>query len=395
MSEDQNPWKRGNRNEGPPDFESMLKSLLGFKKNNGSKDSNNSNNTNPRSNTPKNAIFTTGWIGLCLIILFCLWLLSGIYVVQPSEKAAVLRFGRYIGQENSGLHWYPRFIDQIYKVNVDQIDALTLDKEMLTKKENIVHIAFTVQYKVSNVYDYLFEVQNAENILSQSLDSSVRQVIGQNELQKILTTNRTQIATAVQAELEALMKKYQTGLYIKDVVMQPAKAPDQVKSAFDDVIKAREDRIKLQNEATGYANKILPRAKGQAKRLMDEANANKQTYILQTQGKIAQFNALLPMYTENPSIVQRSIYYDTISNILAKNTLYLVDGKDKLMLVSNTNTESHVHSISSEDHLLHKTNNNHNTDASHTTGNAQAPITNHNSSQYLRWLEANGNDKLQ
>ena len=274
---------------------------------------------------------------------------------------------------------------------MDQVNTIKIDKEMLTSKENIVHVSFTVQYHVGNIEKYLFNVVDPVQTLSQALDSSVRQSIGQNQLDQILTVGRTKITEEVRAELGMLLKSYKAGIAINEVVMQPAQAPDAVKSAFDDVIKAREDREKMQNVAEGYANRVVPVAEGQAQRILDEAGAYKQQVELQASAQVARFDALLPVYKENPVIVRSQLYFDTMQSVLQDSKVFIVDGDGQNNLfywpesqgASKSMAKMLMKSASNQQDITLKDNN----------GSKQKMTTASNNkmtkAQYMRWLEAN------
>ena len=330
-------WDK-NSEQGPPDLEEMIKKFFGKKKkdSSGTGDSesiyaknagkngssnNNSNNVTPMfEKPPVKKIFSI------VIVIVAVWVAFGFYVVQPAEQVAITRLGKFSKMVEPGLHWYPMGIDKIYKENVQELKTTSLKRDMLTSEENIVHISFTVQYRISNLEDYLFANADPTNLLQQALESAVRQVVGENKLEQILTTNRAVITQQVKEEMEGLLKTYKTGIYVSEVIMQPAQAPDAVKSAFDDVIKAREDREREQNDAQSYANRVVPIAEGKAQRILDQANAYKQKIVLEAQGEIAQFDQLLPIYKKNPDIVTNQMYFDTISKVLQHNKIFLIDG---------------------------------------------------------------------
>jgi membrane protease subunit HflK len=325
-------WSK-NSEQGPPDLEEMIKKFFSKKKKNNSTNGSNesiySKNANNGSNDDKKSYdnLPIGKIvGIGATILVALWIILGFYVVQPAEQAAVLRLGKFSSIETSGLHWHPIGIDRVLKENVEELKTTSLKRDMLTSEENIVHISFTVQYRVSNLEDYLFANTDPTNVLQQALESSVRQVVGENKLEQILTTNRAVITVQVRKEMEDLLKLYKSGIYVSEVIMQPAQAPDAVKSAFDDVIKAREDRERSQNDAESYANRVVPVAEGKAQRIVDQANAYKQKVVLEAEGGIEQFQQLLPIYKQNPDIIANQIYFDTMSSVLEKNKVFIVDG---------------------------------------------------------------------
>lgn len=319
-------WSK-NSEQGPPDLEEMIKKFFGKKKKNNDDGnesiySKNANKNNPIFEKPPIKKIAAIVVGIIVIG----WVGFGFYVVQPAEQAAVLRLGKFTKMVQPGLHWYPIGIDTIRKENVQELKTISLERDMLTSEENIVHVSFTVQYRISNLQDYLFANTDPSQLLQQSLESAVRQVIGHSNLSDILTTQRASIAGKVKQEMEALLKEYKSGIYISDVIMQPAQAPDAVKDAFDDVIKAREDQARLQNEAESYANRVLPVAQGKAQRIVDQANAYKQEIVLQAQGEVAEFEQLLPVYKKSPDIVMNQIYFNTISNVLQHNKVFIIDG---------------------------------------------------------------------
>ena len=312
-----------NQQDGPPDLDEMFKKMVGgIKKKSGPKDTR-SGSGGDNASLPKGGFW--GIIGLIVLILAVIWALSGIYLVQPAEQGVVLRFGKYQSTVGPGAHWYPRFIDTKYIVNTDAVRSLELNELMLTSGENIVSVQFAVQYRIGSLKDYLFNVLNPEDSLKQIIDSAVRQVIGTSKLDDILTIGRQKVTQEIKVQIDALVKKYQNGIQIVDVKMQPAQAPEQVKAAFDDVIKAREDNQRLQNEATSYANKVIPVADGRAKRIMQQANAYKQTVIYQAQGATAQFEALIPQYQMAPKVTKERMYIDAMQNVLTHSKVVLVD----------------------------------------------------------------------
>lgn len=343
-------------NQGPPDLEEAIRRFLGKgrKQDNntsgnggnnhgGNHDNNSNNNNNNNNNEPPRkddnnhkSIYSRSAdqkplpvkkiaIGAIAAIVI-IWAGMGVYVVQPAQQAAVLTFGKFSSIEGPGMHWHAPGFVSVLKKDVEVLNTIKLDKQMLTSEENIVHVSFSVQYRISNLEQYLFATNNPELILRQALESAVRQVVGENKLEKILTTSRTQITIEVQKELEKLLTKYKTGILVSEVIMQPAQAPAEVKSAFDDVIKAREDRERVQNEAQSYANKVVPVAKGRAQRIMDEARAYQEKVVLDAQGDVANFSQLLPVYQQNPNIIENQLYYQTMENIFKNNKLYIVDG---------------------------------------------------------------------
>ena len=234
-----------NQQDGPPDLDEMFKKMVGgIRKKTGPKGAN-AEGGGSGASVSKGGFW--GIVGLIVLILLVIWALSGIYIVQPAEQGVVLRFGKYQSTVGPGAHWYPRFIDSKYVVNTDAVRSLELNELMLTSEENIVSVQFAVQYRIGDLKNYLFNLINPEDSLRQIIDSAVREVIGTSKLDDILTIGRQKITQEIQVQINNLVKKYQNGIQIVDVKMQPAQAPEQVKAAFDDVIKAREDNQRLQN----------------------------------------------------------------------------------------------------------------------------------------------------
>ena len=266
-------------------------------------------------------------VGLVLAGFVILWALSGIFIVGAAENAVILRFGRYTQTLGPGMHWIPRFIESAYKVNTQEIAQFPYQSEMLTKDENIVDVALVVQYRVGNPKDFLLKVDNPRQSLQEATASTLRQVIGSQTLDAVLTSQRAHIRQVVEHQLSTLMKNYQTGLVVTDVTLQPAKPPEAVTAAFNDAIKAREDEQRFISKAQAYANRVEPIAQGQAQRLLQEAGAYKSQVVLAAKGDIAGYLALLPTYEHAPTVTRERLYLDTIEKVLQHSTKVLVDVK--------------------------------------------------------------------
>lgn len=410
-SDNQNPWGKGNNGrdkDGPPNIEEMLKNLFS-----GNKKKSRGNKGFKGPNLSGSSINFKLIIPVILVIIAAIWFVAGFYVVQPAQNAAVLRFGEYQRTEKPGLHWHPVFIETIKRVDVDQIRTSSLNKDILTSKENIVHVLFSVQYRAGDIKKYLFNVTDPEGLLSKSLDTAVRQTIGQHELEKVMTTQRAEITNEVEKELKTIINKYNAGLVVNEVVMKSAKAPDPVKPAFDDVIKAREDRQKVRNQAKAYANDIIPQARGKAHRIIAQAKADKQQTVLRAKAKVATYKALLPQYESKPDIIRSQIYFDTMQQVLQDNQVFVVDGKGNNNLLYNTGSSNVSSSKLKEAFQQYKMSDQSQNQQSSNSGNqkdsagnqnypsSNYPSQNVNNSrqaakrnelsrrQYLRWLEAN------
>lgn len=263
---------------------------------------------------------------LIAIVLFGIWLLSGIFIVEPAEQAVILRFGKYVTTVGPGPHWIPSMIESQYTVNEEKISNYIYQAQMLTKDANMVDITLAVQYRVDNAQAYLFNVTKPEDSLKQATASALRQVVGNTSLDEILTSGREQVRQQAKDILVQTLNRYNAGLLITDVAVQNAAPPEAVKEAFDDAIKAQEDEKRFQNQARAYANQVEPIAKGQAQRLLADANAYKQQVVLRARGDIASYLALLPEYERSSLVTRERLYLDAMENILSSTSKVLVDG---------------------------------------------------------------------
>ncbi len=270
-------------------------------------------------------------IGLVIGILFLIWALSGIYIVDEGWRSVVTQFGAYKDTKGPGPHWHARFIQQVEKVNVDQIRSVELgfdntsESVMLTQDENIIEVKFSLQYKVKDARDYLFNVRDPDAVLRQAAESAIREVVGKSTLDKVITTGRTEIAADTMRLLQEILDRYKVGLELTSVNMQKAQAPQQVQDAFADAVKAREDEQRLKNEAEAYANDILPKARGAAARLVEEANAYKAKVIAEAEGEAARFESILAEYQKAPVVTRERLYIDALESVLQRSSTVMVD----------------------------------------------------------------------
>lgn len=262
-------------------------------------------------------------------VLFVIWLASGIYIVGPAERGVVLRFGAYTKITDPGPHWrIPYPIDEVRKVNVDEISSFTHKAAMLTKDENIVDVELTVQSRIQDAADFLFQDQFPEKTLRDATETVVRKTIGGSRLDFILTEGRSAVATTIRERAQGLINQYKTGLEITSVNMQPAKPPEQVKEAFDDAIKAREDKERLENKAEAYANEILPQARGEAARVQADAKAYRDKVVAGAEGETSRFLAILKEYEKAPQVTRERLYLETMEQVLGGSNKVLMDVKE-------------------------------------------------------------------
>ena len=320
------PWGGKGGDQGPPDLDEVVRKLqerlgglFGGKKRGPDE---------PGSGGP------TGFgggisgkaVGLGVTILFLIWIASGFYIIDPAERGVVRRFGAYTEMTDPGWHWrIPTPIEEVAKVNVDEISSFTHKASMLTKDENIVDVELTVQSRIQDAADYLFQDQDPNKTLRDATETVVRTTIGGNRLDFILTEGRSAVAAAIRERAQSLINQYKTGLEITSVNMQPAKPPEQVKDAFDDAIKAREDKERLENKAEAYANEILPQARGEAARVQADAKAYRDKVVAGAEGETSRFLALLGEYEKAPQVTRERLYLETMEQVLGGSGKVLLD----------------------------------------------------------------------
>lgn len=291
---------------------------------------------------------------VAVLIMFVLWALSGIFIVDPAEQATILRFGKYVETVGPGPHWIPRIISSKIIMNVDRVLDYSYSAQMLTSDENLVAVSLAVQYRIGDLQQYLFNVANPEESLQQATSSALRQVVGTTTLDQIITEGREVWGNRVQDTLIKTLELYKTGIVIVNVSPQPARAPESVQEAFDDAIKAQEDEKRFKEQALAYAARVVPIAEGNASRIEQEAQAFSQQIVLQAQGEVAEFLALLPQYAASPQVLSQQMYLDTIQKVLTQSSKIIVDAKSGNMLYLPLDKLS-MHSPDTAEHRLNNT----------------------------------------
>lgn len=322
-SNNQDPWggRKGGGRQGPPDLDEAfrklqesLNGLFGGGKKRGDDESGRSGGGG----------FGLLFVGLGLLAV--VWLYSAIYVVDEQEQAVVLRFGKYHETVGPGLNIYFPPIDRKFQENVTRERAYTKQGAMLTEDENIIEVPLTVQYRVTNLQDFVLNVDQPEVSLQHATDSAVRHVVGSTEMDQVLTEGRELMASEVRERLQRFLDNYRTGITITQVNIQSAAAPREVQEAFDDVIRAREDEQREKNQAESYANGVIPEARGQAQRLLEEANGYRDEVIARAQGEADRFTKLVAEYRKAPEITRERLYIDTMQEVMSNTSKVLVTG---------------------------------------------------------------------
>ena len=253
------------------------------------------------------------------------WGLAGFYQIDEQERAVVLRFGEYHSTAQPGLQWNPPLIDEVIKENTTRVRSARFREIMLTQDENIVEVSLSVQYVIDNVKDFVLQVRLPENSLQHAAKSALRHVVGGMTMDLVLTEGRARIATEVQQRLQDYLSMYGTGIRLSTVNVDDSKPPTQVQSAFDDVIKAREDEERVKNEAQSYANGIVPEARGKAAREIEEASAYREEVIANAMGEADRFDQLLGEYRKAPEVTRERLYLDAVQNVYSNTSKVLVD----------------------------------------------------------------------
>lgn len=325
---DKDPWSGGNRGggnrggsgDGPPDLDEALQKLRsrleGIFGGSGSGNS----GGNKGSNGASSGFFIT-----VVLVLVVAWGLLGVYQVDEKERAVVLRLGKFQAIVDSGLHWNPPIIDSVTKVRVTEERQYVTRSLMLTEDENIVELPLTVQYNISDVKAFVLQVKNPEASLKHATDSALRHVVGSSKLDEVVSTGRERIGEEVKVRLQEYLDIYGTGIHLRKINIQEARPPSQVKAAYDDVIKAREDQERLVNEAQAYANGIIPEARGRAQRAIEEGNGYKEQVIAEADGEAQRFEQLLAEYSKAPEVTRQRLYLDAVEKVMSNSSKVLVD----------------------------------------------------------------------
>ena len=317
---DKDPW--GNReNEGPPDLDEAFKKLQANLSQmfggGGGQSSRGGGSANP---------LNTSLIGLIIVVAIIAYGVLGMYTVDQQERGVVLRFGKKLDEVVlPGLHWNPPLIDEVLLENVTRVRSRPHGSEMLTEDENIVKVKMTVQYVIDDIFAYKLNVREPDMSLNQATESALRHVVGSTEMHEVLTEGRAALGVAVKERLQGYMNDYGTGIRVTQVNIDETAPPDAVRAAFDDVIKAREDEVRLRNEADAYANQIVPEARGEAQRFLEEARAYKSRVIAQSRGEAERFNKLYTEYSLAPEVTRTRMYIDTIESVMSNSTKVMID----------------------------------------------------------------------
>ncbi len=273
-------------------------------------------------------------------ILALVWVASGFYIVDTGQRGVVLRFGKYLETTDPGPRWHlPWPIESREVVNVDQVRTVEIgyrnnvkskvlkESLMLTDDENIIDLQFAVQYVLKDPVEFLFVNRAPDDSVLQVAETAMREIVGKNKMDFVLYEGRAEIAARAKQLMQEIHDRYKTGISISQVTLQNIQPPEQVQAAFDDAVKAGQDRERLKNEAEAYSNDIVPRARGLASRLKEEAEGYKQAVIANAQGEASRFSQIFNEYQKAPQVTRQRMYLDTMQTVMNSTSKVVVDQK--------------------------------------------------------------------
>ncbi len=346
----------GNRNnEGPPDLDEVMRQF--------SQKINAFFGRKPQpagspEDKPSVAVFPI--LGLILLV----WIATGFYIVDQGSRGVVLRFGKHVETTMPGPRWHMPFpIESVTVVNMEQVRTIEIgyrsadgsagrSKElheslMLTDDENIIDLQFAVQYNLKNVEDALFNNRSAEEAVRGIAETAIREVVGKSKLDFALYEGRDEVAINTKKLMQDVLDRYKTGINVVSITMQNAQPPEQVQAAFEDAVKAKQDLERQKNEGQAYANDVIPKARGTASRLLQEAAGYKLRVENEAQGNVSRFNQILVQYQHAPEVTRQRMYLDAQEQIMSSVSKVIVDQKnsnsllylplDKLMAATGAN----------------------------------------------------------
>jgi modulator of FtsH protease HflK len=343
MSLNDPQWgKRGNQSGGPPDLDEIwrnvnrrMNELFGRKR----EPQDGGDGGRPGPSLP------LGGAGMLAALIVVIWLASGFYIVDEGRRGVVTRFGKYTETTQPGPRWHLPFpVETVELVEFSQVKTIEIgyrntpknkiDKEavMLTDDENIIDIQFAVQYNLKSAEDYVFNNRRPDQIVAYVAESAIREVVGKAKMDFALYEGREQIAKQTEQLMQQNLDRYGTGVFVQKVTLQNVQPPDKVQAAFDDAVKAGQDRERLKNEGQAYANDVIPRARGNAARLLEEAQGYRSEVEQRAQGDAERFSRVLVEYQKAPGVTRDRLYLDMMQTVLSNSTKMLIDQKSGSLL---------------------------------------------------------------
>ena len=318
---DKDPWGQRN-NDGPPDLDELFKNLK--KKFGGVLGGGGGKGKGP--GMPSGPDNLSGIVGFIVVALLVVWGLTGIYIVDEGWRGVETRFGARTVVTQAGPHWHiPYPIENVELINVADIRTARNNSKMLTSDENIVVMSIEIQYNIKDAQAYAFEVRDPDLTLQQTAETAIREVVGNNDMDLIITEGRAVVGSATKEIMQQILDNFNTGINVVTVNMDEAQPPEEVQDAFNDAIKAREDEQRIINEANAYRNDVVPKARGEGEGLLEQAEAYKTRVVKSAQGETSRFDQLLAEYERAPEVTRERLYIDTLENVFSRSPKVMID----------------------------------------------------------------------
>lgn len=341
----QNDNKDGKKpNEGPPDIEQawrdFTQKLNRFLNGKGSGGGGNGGGFDGDSASAKIGV------GVIVAVFIFIWLVSSFFIVKEGQTAVITTFGKYSHSTTSGFNWrWPYPIQEHEIVNVSEVRTVEVgyrnsarnkvakESLMLTDDENIIDIQFAVQFKLKSAKDWIFNNREKEDLIRQVAETAIREIVGKSKMDFVLYEGREKIATDVNLLMQQILDRYAAGAQITNVTMQGVQPPEQVQAAFDDAVKAGQDKERQKNEGQAYANEVIPKSRGEASRLLQESEAYRSRVVANAEGNASRFKQVLVEYQKAPVVTRDRIYLETMQQIFTSTTKLMVDTKNNSNLL--------------------------------------------------------------
>ena len=336
-----NDRDRNEGNQGPPDLEEIYRDLSRkWRSLFGKKGSGGQGGGDGGGGAGFNFKFFGSGIGVLVVLGLAVWAASGFYIVDASQRGVEMRFGRYTETTEPGLRWrMPYPIENHELVNLTSVRTVEVgyrgaarntilnEALMLTDDENIINIQFAVQYVLNSPENYVFNNRFPDEAVAQAAETAMREIVGKSRMDFVLYEGREEIATTAHELMQRILDRYETGIQVSRVTMQNAQPPEQVQAAFDDAVKAGQDRERQKNEGEAYANDVVPRARGTASRLVEEANAYRERVVANAEGEASRFNQVFTEYSRAPEVTRERLYLDTMQQVMSSTSKVMVDAR--------------------------------------------------------------------
>lgn len=340
-------WMSNGRNDGPPDLDELWrdfnKRLSGlFAGRGGSGDGPGERGSGDGGGGLQPDARSAGiGLGLILLVTVLVWLGSGVFIVQEGQQAIVTTFGRYSSTMDAGLTWRLPYPIQAHEtVSVTQLRTVDVgrnaiaqttglrESSMLTQDENIIDIRFTVQYRLKDAKQYLFENRDTDKAVEQASESAVREIVGRSKVDSVLYEQRDAIAADLIKSIQSQLDRLRAGILIVNVNVQHVQVPEQVQAAFNDAVKAGADRDRYKNEGQAYASDVVPKARGMAARLREEADGYSKRVVAQAEGDSQRFKSVYAEYQKAPAVTRDRMYIDAMQQVYSNVSKVMVDSRN-------------------------------------------------------------------